>query len=293
MELTIQSDIRVNSLFWIKSLEPSKLGPTRRVLEDLEPFLDSYSIRFKVIDPQTTSELLDALDMIADQARNGIRPMIHFDTHGNKGAGLYLVPSQEFVGWDILAHRLRQINIATENNLCVISAACFGFYITQQNTILQPVMFYLLIGPTKTVSFGFAEENLFLFYKDVFTQQNIISAYHQYLAPQMGLFHSEKLFTVAMKRYFRFKCMGRGAQKRIERLVSEQIQMPNNLNTLKQIRAKVKKTIKPSEATFRKYAILFLIGKEPSVTFDHIIRFIRSAPGEYQPTVDRPRRRVR
>jgi hypothetical protein len=278
MELTIQSDARVNSLFWIKSLAPSEEGFTRRVLDDLEPFLASLGVPFVPFNPQTTSDLLAVLDEIAAMAEAGARPMIQFDTHGNKEAGLYLIPSQEFVGWDLLADKLRRINIATGNNLCVISAACFGFYIVKQNALNKQVMFYIMIGPPDEISFGYVEDILFRFYKDVFTLENIVDAYNTHLAPNMQLFHSEKLLMVAMARYFRFNCMGEGRRKRIEYLVSEIVKLGARTDpaTLKYIRTEAKKAIKPSEATFRKYAIPYLIGKEPSVTFDQIIKFIRT-----------------
>lgn len=278
MELTIHSDARVNSLFWIKSLAPSEEGFTRRVLDDLEPFLASLGVPFVQFNPQSKTDLFNSLDEIADMAEEGARPIIQFDTHGNKEAGLYLVSSQEFVEWDLLADKLRRINVATGNNLCVISAACFSFYIAKQNDINKPAMVYLMIGPSDAVSFGFVEDNLFPFYKDVFTLENIIDAYHSHLALTMQLFHSEKLLMIAMARYFRFKCMGRGARERIENLVSEIVKRGarNDPATLKYIRERAKIAIKPSEETFRKYAIPYLIGKEPSVTFDQIIRFIRT-----------------
>ena len=139
-------------------------------------------------------------------------------------------------------------------------------------------MFYIMIGPQDEVSFGFVEDSLFPFYKDVFTLENIVEAYNLHLAPKMHLFHSEKLLMIAMARYFRFKCTGKAAEKRIEYLVSEIIKLGARSDpaTLKYIRTEAKKVIKPSEATFRKYAIPYLIGKEPGVTFDQIIEFIRT-----------------
>jgi hypothetical protein len=40
--------------------------------------------------------------------------------------GLYITGSGEFVTWQRLVDKLRPINIATENNLCVVSAAKFA-----------------------------------------------------------------------------------------------------------------------------------------------------------------------
>ena len=150
--MLIQSGAQVNSLFWIKSLMPNDEGSTRRVLEDLEPFLRSKGVAFEMITPQTGEELLLALKDIEQRAKAGVKPIIHFDTHGGPDAGLYIVPSDEFVGWDVLAESLREINVATGNNLCVISAACYGQKQVDEVTVLKPVPFYLLIGTPNWLS---------------------------------------------------------------------------------------------------------------------------------------------
>jgi hypothetical protein len=203
--------------------------------------------------------------------------MIHFDTQGNSDAGLYVVPSDEFVGWDVLAESLRKINVATANNLCVISAACFGLYLIKQVSILKPASVYLLIGAPGEVSFGFVESALFPFYKRVFQTSEIVEAFQAHLSAKMEIFHSEKMLSIAMVCYFRQNCMGKAAKDRTEALISRAVAdgRASDPASLKSMRTQVRMMIRPSDAMFQKYAASFLIGKRPGVTFDEIMEVVR------------------
>lgn len=290
MSLTIQSGAGINCVFWIKSLKPDEEGSTRRVLDDLEPFFSHLGLPFEVMTPKSDKELLQALSEIEQcVVRYGAKPLIHFDTHGDSKAGLYIADSDESVRWEVLADALRQINVATRNNLCVVSAACFGFYVADKVTILKPVPFYLLIGPPGSVTFWYVESALIAFYQQLFQTSNIMEAYEINLSDQMKLFHSETLLVVAMARYFRQNCMGKAAKRRIEGLVTKAVALgqPSSPAGLKNMRENARDMIKPSDATFQKYASHFLVGKVPGVTFEEVMAFVRENATAHQ----KPKRR--
>ena len=75
--------LTVNSLYWITSLRPTERGVTRRIQEDLLPYLDSIGVHHQTFEPQTAEKLLAILSDIAQQATLGLRPILHFDTHGD------------------------------------------------------------------------------------------------------------------------------------------------------------------------------------------------------------------
>lgn len=206
--------------------------------------------------------------------------MIHIDTHGGPDDGICIIGANgdEFVPWNVVCDSLRSINIATGNNLCVVSAACFGFYVVKHNDIHKPVPFYMLVSSSKTLSFKFTEAQTFGFYKCIFEELDFIKRYNEYLASEMELFLCEKLFAVSLSRYFRFKCMGKGGKKRVEDLVTMALQgrippTPANLSFLRQA---ARQHIKPSEALFSKYASTYFIGKSPGFTFSDVIKFVRA-----------------
>jgi hypothetical protein len=119
------STLTVNSLFWFTSLGSTQQGVTRRIQEDLMPYLDSTGLSHQTCEPQTADQLREMLNQIARKATAGLRPVLHFDTHGDMTHGVKLDASGEFVSWPDLVVSLRAINAATGNNLFVISGACF------------------------------------------------------------------------------------------------------------------------------------------------------------------------
>src|SRR3954449_7649511 len=94
-----QPTAHVKSLVWITSLHPSEQGVTRRIQEDLAPFLDSIEFPHQTFEPRGTAELLTLLEALAKHTWAGSGPIIHFDTHGSSEQGVLLAASGEFVPW--------------------------------------------------------------------------------------------------------------------------------------------------------------------------------------------------
>jgi hypothetical protein len=267
--LYLSSAIAVNSLIWISSLKSTERGTTDRVHDDLQPYFVSIGLPFHPVEPKSARDLLLGLDAIAKRAKHdGLRPIIHFDTHGSKTNGLCIAGSGEFVSWQQLVDGLRPINVATGNNLCVVSAACFSMHAIKQINIGAPAPFFSLVAPENTVSFGFVERRTTPFYEEVFRGQDIVSAHEHHLAPGFKLFLCEKMFLVGLTKYVRNHCMGRGRKERIENLVSQAVAdgLPNNRQNRRKARRTAKQFIKPTQALIDRYVRTFLIGKKIDVT---------------------------
>ena len=244
-------------------------GFTDRAIDDLQPFLLSIRVDFRALEPETTDDLKNYLGQIAQQAVNGLRPIIHFDTHGSAVDEIYIAASKQYVSWAQLVDWLRPINIATENNLGIISAACFSMHIYKDISVERECPFFVMIAPTETVSFGFIESNAVRFYKKVFTGWDIVAAYNEYLQEKLTLFHCERVLFIALGRYIRNHCVGAGGAKRRERLLTQAIserRLPNNRDTRRSIRKQVKTGVRPTQALVNRYVRKFLIGK--MVAFD-------------------------
>jgi hypothetical protein len=78
------SGFSVNSLIWISSLSPDEQGPTRRIVEDLQPWSARIGLPFIRYDLKSADELYQLLDGIAQCAGDGAKPMLHLDMHGSK-----------------------------------------------------------------------------------------------------------------------------------------------------------------------------------------------------------------
>jgi hypothetical protein len=139
----LSSRLAVNSVVWIHSLPADEKGFTDRAIDDLQPFLLSTRVDFRALEPETTDDLKNYLGQIAQQAVNGLRPIIHFDTHGSAVDGIYIAASKQYVSWAQLVDWLRPINIATGNNLGIISAACFSMHIYKDISVERSFRFLL------------------------------------------------------------------------------------------------------------------------------------------------------
>jgi hypothetical protein len=125
--MQLDTGFSCNSVIWLTSLPDSELGPTRRMVEDMESLRAEISIGFQHIQVTSNAHLKSLLEELSRHAsENGMRPLLHFDMHGNKDNGLYISQSSEYCSWDDLYCSLQVLNQKTGNNLVVIGAACFG-----------------------------------------------------------------------------------------------------------------------------------------------------------------------
>lgn len=276
---TIHSQANVNAVIWISSLGPSEQGVTTRILEDLEPFIKAVGANFMRFDPANADELLEILGEIAWAAKfRRLRPIIHIDMHGSKENGLWVAASGEFVSWPELVGKFRNINAETDNNLCLVSLACFGFEIARYCRILELTPFYVMIAPEKEILAGEIERSAMMFYECVFRKENFVEAYDVAFGESVKLFHCERMLYVTAAGYIRDNCQGAGAQRRVEYLVTQARAEGaiRNRSQLRLARKLIRDGIRPSPALLSKWVKIFLGGRKVSFTLtqmlDHIER---------------------
>jgi hypothetical protein len=212
----------INAVVWITSLtKPKERQSTQQVLTFLEPLLQAKKIPFLKFEPQTAADLFAFLTSLENQAQAGLRPIIHLDTHGDARDGLFIAASEEFIAWPELENRLRPINVAAKNNVCLVSAACESLQIIMTLDFAAPTPFFIMLAPQHTVTFGFIETNVFNFYEDLFAFHDVLAAHERHLAPELQQFHSHRLVLKSLSGYLREGCVGRGRRKRVRRLMRE------------------------------------------------------------------------
>jgi hypothetical protein len=279
MTLHMSSGAGVNSLIWINSLRPGEQGTTDRVHDDLQPYFVSIGLPFHSIEPKSAADLLSGLDAIAKRAEKGLRPIVHFDTHGSKTDGLYIAASGESVSWEQLVDSLRPVNIATGNNLCVVSAACFSLHAIKEVTIAEAAPFFALVAPENTVSFGFVEQRTVPFYEALFKGLDVVSAHEQYLSPSFKLFLCEKMLLAGLTKYVRNYCIGKGRGQRVEDLITKAVAggLPNTRQNRRIARRTAKKFVQPDQALIDQYVQTFLIGKKIDVKIEQIVELAQAS----------------
>lgn len=275
------STLVVNSLFWFTSLGPNEQGVTQRIQEDLRPYLDQEGLQCKIFEPRTAKELLAALGTLAEEAKKGLRPIIHFDMHGNLTCGISLTASGEFVPWSQLVAHLRAINVATDNNLLVVSGACFSMEAARRHiTLSEACPFFILIAPVREVSSGFLEDNTVPFYRCLIEGGEVVAAHEQRLSEKIELHHSERFLAFLIANYIRDYCIGKGGRKRREQLLTKATGagLVRNRYDLRKVRKAVKAFTRPDQGManrFTKFASTFLIGKAPGFDIDDVMKLVK------------------
>ena len=262
---------------------------TRRIQEDLMPYLNKIGLPHRTFEPQTADQLLDTLNQIARKASAGLRPVLHFDTHGDETRGIKLAATGEFVPWPQLVGSLRPINVATGNNLCVVSGACYSMNAVTQvrNSLLtEACPFFLLIAPGDEVSSGFLEDNTLAFYKSAFGSLNFVTAHACHLAPNVALFHCERMLAYLLAGYVRDYCIGKGGNERREQLLTKAVGsgLAHNRNDRRRIRQAAKVWTRPSqemvERFTRKFASTFLMDRPLGFDVADVMKLVKSANDE-------------
>lgn len=269
MALQASGGFSVNSVFWLRSLDESELGPSRRILEDVEPFFDRLHLPFQLRDPKSPAELYRALDsLVADH----VKPVLQLDMHGTRD-GLRLSGTDEIAPWTEVVPRLRTINIASGGNFCVIAAVCHALYAVKEARINEASPVAILIAPDKEVTTGKLEEGLVGFYRSLFTDGDIYESFNRHLGEPFKLFHAERFFVIAVCKYIRNACRGKSVDERRERLLTEVLLAGHSRTPkdMKRIRKQIKDGIKPDQQMLDKYANQFLLGRPCPFKIDELM----------------------
>src|SRR6266851_1830905 len=279
--LRATAKINLNAVVWIMSPDDDdERQSTEQVLTFLEAFLQAKQIPFVKVEPKTAKELQDFLKLIEQRAKAGLRPIIHFDTHGGQKDGLYIATSKEFVPWRELVQWLRPVNVATQNNLCIVSAACFSLHTIMELDVTAASPFFVMFAPQHTVTFGFIEDRMFGFYEDVFTSLDVMLAHERHLAPNLQSYHCQRLLLKSLTGYIRDSCIGRGKRKSVRSLVRKSLgpgkQHPDTPEFRSVARRVARAIIRPNQALIDRYARPFLMGQTLSIGIAEILPFARA-----------------
>lgn len=277
--LNISETLQINSIVWIHSLPPNEMGPTNRLIGDIK--LLGLQGGFPVLEyaVKDRTELADVFASVTAEAQKTLRPIIHIDAHGNADEGLLLSPSGECEGWLNLIEMLRTLNVATQNNLVVIFALCFGLHIYKQASLSRPVPAYFFGAPSNEITAGFLEDQTLEFYREVNRTSDLTSAFNRTLGKQMESFHCQGLFLLSLLRYIRKYCMGKGRRERLEGILTailerDGITSPTSAQ-LREVRQLARERLKPSETLIERFAPIFLIGRSAAFTYADLNKLVK------------------
>lgn len=274
--LTFTSRFKNNALVIIDALGDTDLQTAIHLRDAIDDATSvsrpTYCNYFKV---RSSAELFTILDDLTDRSKAGLLPILHIEAHGDKERGLEISTTGEMVHWDSLLPSLQAINKASRNNLGVVLAACFGLYAIKPLNIEEPCPFYFLIGPDEPVSAGDIDDMMKHFYLELGRTNSLDKAMKK-VDTQFKQFHAEKFFYITFAKYMKRACIGTGAQRRVEHLVTMAAEggAISNRASLRVIRKNARTFVRSQEHVFNRRAALFLHGRR-SVSFVELQSFVR------------------
>jgi hypothetical protein len=280
--LKLENSIDINTIVWFQSLREDEVGPSNRMVEDLEGLKVKGGFPVERIIVHNRQEAFDAFANLVERADAGLRAIIHFDCHGSKSDGLLLQNSGEFLSWGELADALRPINVAAKNNVCCIFGVCFGLHFSFELRLLKPSPYFLTIAPEQEINVGVLEDHTVKFYNRLNETENITQAYSEIFEPDLHLFHCQAVFAQALAIYVHQYCRGKRGAARREKLLTEilakrGVSKPTQAE-LKSTREEIKELVKPSQECCQSNANSSPLGiARPTRAADQAKRFCHSA----------------
>jgi len=168
--------IQFSRIVILESLEKDKTG--RKLYDDLRLINIQHDRNIEVIYSEvgTKKEFLAKLISLKQEAEEGHWPILHFECHGKDDTTGISLANGEIMSWAELKPYLTAINIATQCNLLVVMAACYGGHMVQ---IIQPIdraPCLALLSPTNEIYPDEILKPLTAFYTELLNSLNLNAA---------------------------------------------------------------------------------------------------------------------
>ena len=204
-----------NYLYVVESLDVSdgdKLTGTA-LLENLKPYAEKCKcLSTALITVETADQWREAMDYLRGKAAEGQRPIVHFEIHGTEEMdGLY-IKNGDVIGWKEVLQRISDINYASECNLLVSFAVCYGQYLAQFINAYKQMPFCISLGSFEELYEDDLEVRFFAFYKELLTSFDVDKAYQALLDARKEMpsnycpIKADVLFAQVMKGYLEKEC---------------------------------------------------------------------------------------
>lgn len=145
------SDFSFSKIVIIESLEHDEFKSGTALCEYINGLREDNpeSPTAHLVDVASCDGLLSVIEALTEEAqRLGEAPILHIEMHGFEDKSGLSFPDGTSLGWGDLAFALNKLNKATEFNLVVCVAACFGGHFIDAVRPDDPSPCFALIGPS-------------------------------------------------------------------------------------------------------------------------------------------------
>ncbi len=194
----------MDKFYIIQSLKPTDPDLGQSVHDNIKDI--STSEFFKVTNK---NELLSTLDYIRlDLTTNpDLKGVIHMHCHGNdQGIGIRDDnDTREFVFWEDLRDKFREIYVSTNKKPLLSMCACKGFNVAKLVAHFQPCPYEYITGSFKAIGFDDSINGYSTFYKALISGKSLIDSINEtrqnFPAMDFACFNSTHLFQIATEGY--------------------------------------------------------------------------------------------
>lgn len=172
------------------------------------------------------TDLLAALSAEVVKAKAGDYPILHIETHGLENHSGLALANGSTISWLELTKALAPLNQATDFNLLICAAACFGGRGARMIQANNPSPCYALIGPDERVHWAELLSRFSTFYRVLFETQQTSAAFKALTDAPLneGRFHAigaHDWFFGQVRDYLNRYCTNEYVDVRIRRIVEE------------------------------------------------------------------------
>lgn len=220
--------LKFSKISIIESLGSSDKKTGKLLFDDLEvlEIFHEKGISIEYVPVSNSQELISHIQALTIGAKeHGVYPVLQIEAHGSNDKQSLILSSKEAIAWRALEPHLRELNIASECNLLIVMATCFGLYASSAISILDRAPFWGLIGPEELVFPDQILQSLTKFYTAIYSAGSA-QALLESLKPaanEAGLqfITSEWFFIKSYKYYVQEYCKSPSFRTRIERIRSK------------------------------------------------------------------------
>lgn len=167
-----------NKVVIIKSLEPEEFDSASALRDYVHSQLleHNLAIDVEILDCESAREFAEIVDQLTKRALSSDeRPILHIECHGAPATGLEFANGSE-LSWPEVSLCLTRLNQATDFNLFVSFAACFGFHFLGQLSPITSAPCWGMVGPTEKVDPGEILRGFRTFYRTLFSTIDLSKA---------------------------------------------------------------------------------------------------------------------
>lgn len=194
----------MNKFYIIQSLKPTDDNLGQTVFDNIKDI--SKSEFFKVTNKNELLGVLDyiRLDLASQPTTKGV---IHIHCHGNdKGIGIRDdEDTREFVLWEELRDKFREIYVSTNQKPLLSMCACKGFNVAKLVAHFQPCPYDYITGSLKAITFNDSVNAYSDFYKAMISGKTIEESINEirssYPLMDFVCLNSKVLFKIATEGY--------------------------------------------------------------------------------------------